>query len=378
MSRPDTRLVQPPRIPGEPARATSTPLYQTATFAQDLEGGRNPWDYSRSGNPTRDVLEEQLAALDGAERALAYGSGIAAVSAALRLAGPGDEVIVGDDLYGGTVRLLRDYERHLGLGVRRVDVRDPLRVRDALGPRTRLVFVETPTNPRLRVVDVAGLADVLQEHPAQLVVDNSMLSPLRQRPLELGADIALQSATKLLGGHGDLTAGVIAVSDGAVAERLAFLRNAEGSALAPFEAWLLLRGMSTLSVRLERQERNAAALADWLETRPEVTRVHRVPAGTGGVVVSFETGSVARSREIIRRARLFRTTVSFGGVTSSIGLPCAMSHASVSEAERATSGLAEDLVRISTGLEDARDLLADLERAFLESSRKEETADCLA
>ena len=182
MSRLDTRLAQVPRIPGEPARATSTPLYQTATFAQDLEGGENRWDYSRSGNPTRDVLEEQLAALDGAKRALAYGSGIAAVSAVLRLAVPGDEILVGDDLYGGTVRLLREYERHLGLSVRRVDVREPAQVRAALGPRTRLVFVETPTNPRLRLVDVAALAAGLEGHEAKLVVDNSMLSPLRQRP----------------------------------------------------------------------------------------------------------------------------------------------------------------------------------------------------
>lgn len=373
-----TRLVHPPRIPGEPARAVSTPIYQTATFEQhldeDAEGSRGGrWDYSRSGNPTRDVLEAQLAAIDGAERAFAFSSGMAAVAAVLRLLRAGDEIVVGEDLYGGTNRLLADLSTHAGVVARLVDTRDVAKVAAAITWQTKLVFIETPTNPRLRVADIAAIADAAHRVGAIVVVDNSMLSPLLQKPLELGADIALQSGTKLLGGHSDLTAGVLAVRDHTLAERLAFIQNCDGTALGPFDSWLLLRGLETLEVRLTRQQASAQRLAAWLASRDDLRGVHypglpghpgadihyRQSAGPG-VVISIEVGSAQRARAVVERARLFRTVVSFGSVSSSISLPAAMSHASIPAAERARRGLSDDLLRISVGVEEVSDLIHDL------------------
>lgn len=374
-----TRLVHPPRIPGEPARAVSTPIYQTATFEQQLDEGGGRWDYSRSGNPTRDILESQLAALDGATRAFAFNSGMAAVSATLRLLQSGDELVVGEDLYGGTNRILLDLAPRTGVVVRFVDTRNLDEIARAITWHTKLVFIETPTNPRLRVADIAAIAELAHARGATLAVDNSMLSPLLQKPLELGADIALQSGTKLLGGHSDLTAGVLAVRDERLAERLAFVQNCDGTALAPFDSWLLLRGLETLEVRLSRQQASAQRLADWLARRPDLKAVHYpgLPGHAGahthyrqaagpGVVLSIEVGSTTRARQLAERARLFNTVVSFGSVSSSICIPGAMSHASIAPAERAKRGISDDLVRISVGVEDVTDLIADLDQALRE------------
>jgi cystathionine beta-lyase len=242
-----------------------------------------------------------------------------------------------------------------------VDATDPGAVAGALTTRTRIVFVETPTNPRLRTCDVAALAGVVHGRGALLAVDHSMLSPLLLRPLEHGADLAVQSATKLLGGHGDLTAGVVACRDADLARRLRWMQNAEGTALAPFPAWLLLRGLETLDVRLARQLDNARVVVPVLAAHPAVRRLRYPDTGT---VISFETGSLDRSRAVVRNARLFRTTVSFGGVTSSISLPCSMSHAAVPAERRRAQGLPEDLVRVSVGIEAAEDLIADLTLAL--------------
>jgi cystathionine beta-lyase len=231
----------------------------------------------------------------------------------------------------------------------------------ALGGDVSLVWLETPSNPRLRLADVAAIAALLRGSQALLAVDNSILSPLAQRPLELGADLAVQSATKLLGGHGDLTAGVVSVRDAALAERLAFGHNAEGSALGPFESWLLLRGLDTLAVRLRRQQESAARLSAWLAEVPGVRRLYAAPRSC---VISLDTGEVERSRALLASLRLFRTTVSFGGVTSSASLPCEMSHASVPAAWRGRVDLPPSLVRLSIGLEDAGDLEADLAQAL--------------
>jgi len=373
----DTRLLHPPSVPGEPSGASSTPIYQTATFALSGEpGGPNTgdrWDYTRSGNPTRDVLEAQLAALEGggasgkageAVRALAYASGMAALTAVLRQVPTGGEVVVGDDLYGGTQRLLRRLSDHLGVCVAPVDTTDPDAVAAAVSNATDLVLVESPSNPRLRVSPIPVLAEIAHRHGARLAVDNSLLSSYLMHPLALGADFAVQSATKLLGGHGDLTAGLVAVEDPALAERLAFDRNAEGTALAPFESWLLLRGLQTLAVRLDRQLESTRRLVAFLRAHPRVQRVWYPRHGPGGVVVSFETGSLERSRAVVRETRVFATTVSFGAVRSSISLPAEMSHACVSEERRARQGLAADLVRVSVGIEDADELMEDLGRAL--------------
>ena len=362
MTRIATHLVHPPGMATDTSGASSTPIVQTATF--DVGAGAG-FDYSRSGNPTRDVLERQLARLDGASHAFAYASGVAAVDAVLDLARAGDHVVVSDDLYGGTVRLLRDAADRTGLSIQSVDLADLDTVGQAVTSRTRLVLAESLSNPRMNPADVAGLAGVIGGRPALLAVDNTMLSPYVLRPLELGADLVIQSATKLLGGHGDLTAGVVATDDAGLADRLAFAQNARGVALAPFESWLLLRGMATLTVRLDRQLESARAIAQWLDEQPDVVRVYYPADGSPrGVVISFETGDVGRSDALLRNTKLFRTTVSFGGVASSISRPLTMSHASIPRDDPRRGALPPDLVRLSVGLEDRRDLVDDLHRAF--------------
>jgi cysteine-S-conjugate beta-lyase len=372
-----TRLVRFRPAPGDAWSAVSPPLYQTATFAQESALESGTYDYSRSGNPTRGLLEQRVAELEGAGHALAYASGLAALAAVVRVAAAGGEVLAGDDLYGGTYRLLSRLLAGQGVGVRYVDASDLGAVAAAIGPRTRLLLVETPTNPLLRIADLRALAGLAHAGGALLAVDNSLLSPCRQRPLELGADVVVHSATKCLGGHSDLTAGVVALNDGALAGELAFARNAEGNAASPFEAWLLLRGMKTLAVRLDRQEANAARIADLLALHPLVRRVHypglashpghdlhRRQASGAGSVVSFETGSVDASRRVAEAARLFTISVSFGSVGSLISLPCRMSHASIPAEVRSSRALPEDLVRLAVGIEDPGDLLADLEQAL--------------
>ncbi len=378
--KPATQLARFAAASGDPFAATAAPLYQTATFAQDSAVETGPYDYTRSGNPTRTVLEERLAQLEGAARALAYGSGVAALAAVVRTVASragGGEVLAGLDLYGGTYRLLSRLLAAEGIAVRYVDATEPAAVAAALSPRTRLLLVETPSNPLLKIADLAALADLAHAHGALLAVDNTLLTPYFQRPLGLGADLVVHSATKALAGHGDVTAGIVAVADPALALELAFRRNAEGTALAPFEAWLLLRGLKTLAVRLERQEENALRVARFLARRQLVRRVHypglpghpghalqRTQATGFGSLVSFETGSVERSRRIAEATEIFTLSVSFGSVGSLVSLPCRMSHASIPAEVRATRELPEDLVRLAVGIEDAGDLEADLEQAL--------------
>jgi cystathionine beta-lyase len=361
---------------GDPHRATATPIWQTATFAQASAQSFSDYDYSRSGNPTRTTLEAHLAALDGGVRALCYGSGVAAVAAVLRRLAPGDEVLAHDDLYGGTWRLLRDVLAPRGIAVRPADLRDPVAAAAAWSMRTRLVFVESLSNPLLHACPLAELARLAHARGARLAVDATAVSPLLQRPLEHGADYVVHSATKYLGGHGDLTAGVVVVRDEAAGDELAFLQNAEGSALSPFESFLLLRSVQTLALRLERQQANAQALAAWLAGRSEVAgvmfpglpdhptaAVHAAQASGPGAVVSFRAGDPECSRRVVEALRLFRIAVSFGGVQSSASLPSRMSHRSV-PADRRASGLGDDLVRLSVGIEDVRDLQDDLAQAL--------------
>ncbi len=374
--RPATYLAGVRPLPGDPYRASSVPIYQTATFAQESADGDGPYDYTRSGNPTREALEGVLARLDGAAAALAYGSGVAALAAVARLA-EGGEVVAGDDLYGGTYRLLSAILPDAGVAVRYADAADLGAVAAAITPRTRLVMIETPTNPLLHIADLAAIARLAHAEGALLAVDGSLATPLRQRPLALGADLVIHSATKALAGHGDATAGAVAAADPALAEELAFRRNAEGTALAPFESWLLLRGLKTLALRVERQEENARGVAERLARHPAVARVrfpgladhpgaalHARQASGPGSVVSFETGSPERSRRVVEALRLFAIAVSFGGVGSTASLPCRMSHASIPEEVRRARTLPEDLVRLSLGIEDAGDLLADLDQAL--------------
>lgn len=396
-----TRLIITSRDPGDPHRATAAPIYQTATFEQDDPDRFGAFDYSRTDNPTRRVLETALAdaenasgtpslrggsggapsARGGAPGALAFASGMAAIAAVVRLVRPGERILVGEDIYGGTDRLLRQLVAPLGVAIDPVDTADSAAVADALRAQTRLILLETPSNPLLRVTDIRALSAVARAHGAILAVDNTMMSPALQRPLDLGADLVIHSGTKFLGGQGDVTAGVVAAADPDLLARLAFIRNAEGSALAPMEAWLLLRGLKTLPIRIDRQQRSAAAVAAFMAAHPLVTRLHWLgdPSHAGhaahlaqaagpGSVLSFETGDRAISRAIAAGTRLFTTAVSFGSVGSSISLPSRMSHVCVPEEARRARSLPDDLVRISVGIEDPADLVEDLRASLREAA----------
>ncbi|MEO6324255.1 MAG: PLP-dependent transferase [Thermoanaerobaculia bacterium] len=373
----DTALVHFDAAPGDPHRPVSTPISQTATFAQETALELGPYDYSRSGNPTRGVLERQLAVLENGTRGFAFASGMSALTAVLRLVPAGGHVVAGDDLYGGTCRLLTTVLARHGVSVTYADLSHAGTLDRALTSDTALVLFETPTNPLERIIDIRAVAERAHARGVRVAVDNTLLSPCLQRPLERGADVVIHSATKALSGHSDLMAGAVIVRDARLADEIAFLQNAEGTALGPFESWLLLRGMKTLSLRIERQEANARKVAAYLATQPLVTRIHRAglsgsrgaavhaqqASGSGGVL-SFETGSVEISRLVAERTRLFTIAVSFSGVGSSISLPCRMSHASVPPSVKRAGRLPEDLVRLSVGIEDAEDLIADLAAAF--------------
>ena len=353
------------------------PIYQTATFEQLNATEFGEYDYTRSGNPTRTLLEQQLADLEDAGYASCFASGMAALTALTRIVKTGEEIIAGDDLYGGTVRLLDRIASHQNISVRYVDTTDGDQLRKVVTDQTRLILIETPSNPLFRISDIEELSRIAREAGAYLAVDNSMLSPVFQRPLNFGADIVVHSATKFLCGHSDVTAGALITNDPALHKQLSFQQNAEGAGLSPFESWLLLRGLKTLSLRVERQNASAEKIARFLQTRPEVTRVfypglrdhpgreiHQKQADGNGAVVSFTTGDDKLSSEIVESTRLFKVAVSFGSVGSTISLPCRMSHASIPSALRDRLAPPSDLVRLSVGIEDAGDLLEDLERAF--------------
>ena len=353
------------------------PIYQTATFEQPTATEFGEFDYTRSGNPTRTLLEQQLADLEDAAHACAFASGMAALTSLTRIVRPGEEIVAGDDLYGGTVRLLDQITARLNIAVSYVDTTNETEVRRAVGDRTRLVLIETPSNPLFRISDIRKLRSIAKDAGAYLAVDNSMLSPVFQRPLNLGADVVVHSATKFLCGHSDVTAGALITNDPALHKQFSFQQNAEGAGLSPFESWLLLRGLKTLALRVERQNNSAEKIAHFLQGRSEVTQVfypglashpghevHREQADGNGAVVSFTTGDESLSRAIVESTRLFKVAVSFGSVGSTISLPCRMSHASIPRALRDRLAPPPDLVRISVGIEDVDDLIDDLSHAF--------------
>ena len=374
-----TRLVHPSFKLDDPYGATVAPLYQTATFAQPSATTGGAYDYTRSGNPTRSLLEAQVAELEGGARGFAFTSGMAALTAVTRLVPRGGRVLAGDDIYGGTSRLLSRVLPRQGIAVSNVDMTDLDAVRAALTPDVALVMLESPTNPRLRITDIRRVVALAAElvPKAVVCVDNSMLSPFLCRPLDLGAHISMVSATKFLAGHSDLMAGVLAVRDERIAGEIAFTQNAEGTALAPFDCWLTLRGVKTMALRQAQAQRSAVALAAFLSTHPLVTRVNfpGLPAHPGaslhasqssgpGSILSFETRSLEVSAAVVEACALFKITVSFGGPASLISLPCFMSHASIPAVVRAARGLPDNLVRISAGIEDTDDLLDDLRHAL--------------
>jgi cystathionine beta-lyase len=380
-----SRLVNFDACPGDPFKAVATPIYQTATFEQESAEQFGRYDYSRSGNPTRTPLETLLARLENADAAYCFSSGLAAISAVARLLSAGDEILAGDDLYGGTYRLFSTILDRTGISVRYADACDLQRFAAQITPRTRLIFVESPTNPLLRIVDLRALAVLAHDHGALLCVDSSAMSPYLQTPLDLGADLVVHSATKYLSGHGDVTAGVVAVRSPEIGERIYHVQNGEGASLGPFEAYLLLRSIKTLKLRIDAQQANAARVAEYLSRHPAVQQLyypgrkehrghdlHFRQARGAGAVISFQTGSFELSKRVAEATQIFRIRVSFGSVNSSITLPGCMSHASIPADVRKERALAPDLVRLSVGIEDADDLIADLDQAFAQATQQEE------
>ncbi|KDR78906.1 hypothetical protein GALMADRAFT_244552 [Galerina marginata CBS 339.88] len=357
--------------------SSSVPIYQTATF----KGVHGEYDYSRSGNPTRSHLEHHIAKISSAAHAFTVSSGMAALDVILRLLKPGDEIIAGDDLYGGTNRLLTYIRTHVGVTIHHVDTTNPESLHPYIHPtKTAMVLLESPTNPLLKIADIAAISkDVKERAPdAIIVVDNTMMSPYLQRPLEHGADIVYDSATKYLSGHHDLMAGAVTCNRDDLAQKLAFTINSVGNALTPIDSFLLLRGIKTLALRMDRQQTNAQVVAEYLSSLgfpvhyPGLADhpgrdIHSRIADGNGAVLSFETGDKDLSEKIVGGTRLWGISVSFGCVNSLISMPCVMSHASIDPATRAARGLPEDLIRLCVGIEDPHDLLDDLERALVEA-----------
>ncbi len=372
-----TRLLTFHPAPGDRFTPANTPIYQTATFRQDDATTFGEYDYSRSGNPTRAVVEKQLADLESGTRGFCFTTGLAAITAVTRLVGPGEEIVACDDLYGGTYRLFSRILANRGIHVRYVDFTNLDAVTTAITDKTKLVYLESPTNPLLQIIDIVAVSDIAHRNGVLVCVDNSTMSPYLQRPLELGADIVVHSATKFLCGHSDVMAGAVVVADEELAQELYLIQNGEGAGLAPFDSYLLLRGTKTLSLRLDRQQSNAKAIAELLDAHPAVDRVyypgladarqlaiHRAQASGDGAVLSFVTGDPEFSRTIVEATKLFAITVSFGGVNSTISLPNYMSHASIPAHLRQQKSIPADLVRVSVGAEDVGDLIDDLNEAF--------------
>ena len=374
-----TRAIHAGQSPDPTTGAVMTPVYLTSTYVQQGPGEHKGFEYSRSQNPTRFALEANLAALEGGRHGLAFASGLAATSTILQLLSAGDHVIAGDDLYGGTFRLFDKVYRRLGLEFTYVDpTAGGEAVEAAIRPSTRMVWLETPTNPLLKISDIARVAEVCRKHDILLAVDNTFMTPYNQTPLALGADIVCHSTTKYLNGHSDVIGGAVMTNDDELHERLAFLQNAAGPVPSPMDSFLVLRGTKTLHVRMERHEQNARALAAWLEGHAQVERTiypgleshpqHALAArqqrGFGGMISFDLRGGLEAARKFLQACRIFALAESLGGVESLIEHPAIMTHASVPAERRRALGMGDGLIRLSVGIEDLDDLRGDLEHAF--------------
>ena len=379
-----TRLIHSGADRDPHTNASSVPIYQVSTYHQPDPEHLGPYDYARSDNPTREALERSMAELEGGARGLAFASGMAATTAVLMLFQPGDHLVVGRDIYGGTYRVLTTVFHRWKLAVTFVDSTRPERVRAAIRPETRGLFVETPSNPLLQITDLRAMAELAREHKLLAITDNTFMTPYLQRPLALGFDIVVHSATKFLGGHSDLIAGVAVAREAAVGNRLRAIQNACGAILGPQDSFLVSRGLKTLAVRLDAQQRTAGLVARWLLTRAEVRhvyypgveehaghKVHAGQAGGPGAVLSFELADGPTAVAFLKRTTLPLVAVSLGGVESILSYPATMSHAAMPRTERLARGITDGLVRLSVGLESADDLIADLGTALDASGRRD-------
>ena len=370
----ETAAIHAGQDPDTPYGAVNVPIYQTSTYAQPSVGRPKVFDYARGGNPTRDAFQQALAALEGGERCFAFGSGMGAESTLLLTLRPGDHVLLSDDVYGGTYRLLSKVLEPWGLSFSTTDLNDPDAVRGALRPQTRIVWFETPSNPLLKIVDIEAVATAAHEAGARVVVDNTFATPALQRPLELGADAVMHSVTKYISGHSDLIGGAVVTSDPEWIERLGFLLNAVGAVPGPMDSYLGLRGLKTLAIRMQKHSENASVIADWLSSHSKVRHVFfpglpthpghdiaaRQMAAFGGMV-AFEVETAEEAIAVAERTELFFLAESLGGVESLIEVPGPMTHASVAGS---ALEVPPELVRLSVGIEHADDLIADLDQAI--------------
>ena len=375
-----TRCIHAGNTPDPATGAVSVPIYQTSTYAQSSPGVfKGEYDYSRSANPTRTALQTNLASLEGAKHGLCFSSGVASIDATCRLLKPGEHILLCDDVYGGTFRIFKRVFEPIGIEITRVDMTDHDATRAAIRPNTRLVWLETPTNPTLKVIDIAAMAEMAHKAGALLAVDNTFATPVLQNPLALGADIVSHSVTKYLGGHADVVGGALLCDDDGVHERLKFTQNAVGAVPGPMDCYLILRSTKTLHLRVERHCRNAERVAAFMEAHPKIEKMvypgleshpqHAVAAkqmcgGFGGMITAYLRGGLGESRRFLERVRLFTLAESLGGVESLIEHPGIMTHASVPAEERTKLGISDSLVRFSVGIEDVADIIGDIEQAL--------------
>lgn len=372
-----TKAIHAGQGPDPTTGAVSVPIYQTSTYAQERLGKHKGFEYARTQNPTRSALEQNLAALEGGRACLAFASGMAATNAVMTLLKSGDHVIVSDNTYGGTFRLFDKVLRNFGLEFSYVDAREPSNVEEAVRAETRMVFIETPTNPVMSLVDIRAVSEITRRRGIRLVVDNTFMSPYFQRPLELGADIVVHSTTKYLNGHSDGVGGAVILNDEEDIARLAFIQNAAGAILSPMDSWLVMRGTKTLAVRMRQHDENGRLVAQFLAEHPKIQKIYypglkshpqhelaaRQMSGFGGMI-SFETGSLENAKRVLESVKICTLGESLGGVETLISHPATMTHASVPEAERNRLGITDGLVRVSVGIEDVEDIIADLDQAL--------------
>ena len=363
--------------PDEATGAVTVPIYQTSTYAQDALGKNKGYEYARTQNPTRSAVERNIAAIEGGRFGYAFASGMAAIDATLRLVKGGEHVIVSDNTYGGTARLFNKILANYNVTFDYVDTSDPLNVEAAIKPNTKMVFIETPTNPVMILTDLKEVSEIAHRAGARVVCDNTFMSPYLQRPLEFGVDIVVHSTTKYLNGHSDGVGGMVVLNDQEDADWIGFVQNSAGAILSPFDSWLVLRGTKTLALRMEQHDKTGRAVAAFLEEHPKVKKVYypgsashpqhalarRQQHGFGGMV-SFDVGSLENARKVLESVKLCTLAESLGGVETLISHPATMTHASVDETKRQRLGITDGLVRISVGIEDTDDIIADLDQAL--------------
>ena len=359
--------------------AVMPPIYQTSTYAQTTPGGHKGFEYSRSANPTRTALENSLASIENGQYGLAFASGLAAMDAVIKLLNPGDEVVSTNDLYGGSYRLFKQIFEKYGIIFHFIGMQDPDNIEACINDKTKLIWIETPTNPMMNIIDIKAVSQMAKKHDVLLAVDNTFATPYLQLPLDLGADIVMHSATKYLGGHSDVVVGALVVKEKKLADQLYFIQNASGAVCGPMDSFLVLRGIKTLHVRMQRHCENGIAIANFLANHPKIEKVywpgfedhpnHHIAKaqmnGFGGMISFITKGSsYADAIKIVEKLQIFTLAESLGGVESLAGHPASMTHASIPKEEREKSGVVDALIRLSVGIEDQADLIADLEQAI--------------